>query len=114
MQHAKIISAQRSMLRTVQIDTSSKKLAEDLINWCLAQQASYGNEKFITTWKRWVLLIENIKITFSEDSKASLSLASLLLWVAHTPCWTDISKFSRLQLLTIKYLVFIFQDEKID
>jgi hypothetical protein len=46
------------------------------------------------------------------DSKASLSLASLLLWVAQIPCWTDISRFSRLQLLTMKYLIFYIYQPK--
>lgn len=58
-----------------------------------------------STWKWRVRLMENNKITLSVVSKASLSLASLLLWVAHAPCWTESSRFSRLQLLTIKYLV---------
>lgn len=49
-------------------------------------------------------LTENIKITFATESKASLSFASLLLCVAHTPRCTDNSKFSRLQLFTTKYL----------
>lgn len=57
------------------------------------------------TWKCLVRLIEKIRMTFSTESKASFSLASLLLWVAQTPCCTDNSRFSRLQLLTIKYLI---------
>lgn len=71
----------------------------------LARVKQINAKKSYITWKFRVRLIENINITFSDVSKASFSFASLLRCVAQIPFCTESSRFSRLQLLTIKYLI---------